>query len=120
MPSACGDSAQVIRHRSVRVDQGSSSLLSWAMVIDVVLPCLNEAEALPWVLSRMPDRFHPIVADNGSTDESAKIAADFGATVVRVPRRGFGAACHAGFLRGTSEVACSMEFNAFSLSAILH
>jgi glycosyltransferase involved in cell wall biosynthesis len=82
------------------------------MVIDVVLPCLNEAEALPWVLSRMPDRFHPIVADNGSTDESAKIAADFGATVVRVPRRGFGAACHAGLLTATSEVVCFMDADA--------
>ena len=42
------------------------------MRIDVVLPCLNEAEALPWVLSRMPAGFHPIVADNGSTDGSAQ------------------------------------------------
>src|ERR1022692_4189574 len=112
MPPACGDSAQAIRHSSVRVDHGTSSLLSWAMVIDVVLPCLNEAEALPWVLSRMPDRFHPIVADNGSTDESAKIAADFGATVVRVPQRGFGAACHAGLLTATSEVVCFMDADA--------
>ena len=40
------------------------------MRIDVILPCLNEAEALPWVLSRMPAGFHPIVADNGSTDGS--------------------------------------------------
>jgi glycosyltransferase involved in cell wall biosynthesis len=82
------------------------------MVIDVVLPCLNEAEALPWVLSRMPEGFHPIVADNGSTDASASIAADFGATVVRVPQRGFGAACHAGLLTATSEVVCFMDADA--------
>ena len=82
------------------------------MVIDVVLPCLNEAEALPWVLSRMPDCFHPIVADNGSTDASARIAADFGATVVRVPRRGFGAACHAGLLTATSDIVCFMDADA--------
>jgi glycosyltransferase involved in cell wall biosynthesis len=82
------------------------------MVIDVVLPCLNEAEALPWVLSRMPDGFHPIVADNGSADASASIAADFGATVVRVPQRGFGAACHAGLLTATSEVVCFMDADA--------
>ena len=53
------------------------------MRIDVILPCLNEAEALPWVLSRMPAGFHPIVADNGSTDASASIAVDHGATVIR-------------------------------------
>jgi glycosyltransferase involved in cell wall biosynthesis len=82
------------------------------MVIDVVLPCLNEAEALPWVLSRMPAGFHPIVADNGSTDASASIATDFGATVVRVPQRGFGAACHAGLLTATSDVVCFMDADA--------
>ena len=38
------------------------------MEIDVVLPCLNEAGALPWVLSRMPHGYRPIVADNGSAD----------------------------------------------------
>jgi glycosyltransferase involved in cell wall biosynthesis len=82
------------------------------MVIDVVLPCLNEASALPWVLSRMPDCFHPIVADNGSTDDSANIAADFGATVVWVPQRGFGAACHAGLLTATSDIVCFMDADA--------
>ena len=30
---------------------------------DVVLPVLNEAEALPWVLDRMPPGFDPIVVD---------------------------------------------------------
>jgi glycosyltransferase involved in cell wall biosynthesis len=86
--------------------------MSFSMVIDVVLPCLNEAEALPWVLSRMPAGFHPIVADNGSTDASANIAADHGATVVRVPQRGFGAACHAGLLTATSEIVCFMDADA--------
>jgi len=50
----------------------------------VILPCLNEAGALPWVLSRMPLGYRPIVADNGSTDDSAAIAARFGAHVVYV------------------------------------
>jgi glycosyltransferase involved in cell wall biosynthesis len=82
------------------------------MRIDVILPCLNEAAALPWVLSRMPAGFHPIVADNGSTDESASIAAEHGATVIRVPQRGFGAACHAGLLAATSEIVCFMDADA--------
>jgi glycosyltransferase involved in cell wall biosynthesis len=82
------------------------------MRIDVILPCLNEAEALPWVLSRMPAGFHPIVADNGSTDASASIAVEHGATVVQVPQRGFGAACHAGLVTATSDIVCFMDADA--------
>jgi glycosyltransferase involved in cell wall biosynthesis len=82
------------------------------MEIDVVLPCLNEAGALPWVLSRMPHGYRPIVADNGSSDGSADIAASFGARVVHVPQRGFGAACHAGLLAARSEIVCVMDADA--------
>ncbi len=78
-------------------------------LIDVVLPCLNEAEALPWLLTRMPAWYRPIVADNGSADGSAEVAATHGATVVVVPQRGFGAACHAGLLAATSDVVCIMD-----------
>ena len=77
--------------------------------IDVVLPCLNEAGALPWLLTRMPAGYRPIVADNGSTDGSAEIAAHHGATVVNVPQRGFGAACHAGLLAASGDIVCVMD-----------
>jgi len=80
--------------------------------IDVVLPCLNEAGALPWLLARMPAGYRPIVADNGSTDGSAQIAAGYGATVVAVPQRGFGAAVHAGLLAATSDIVCVMDADA--------
>lgn len=76
---------------------------------DVVLPCLDEAAALPWVLSRLPDGYRAIVADNGSTDGSPDIAADLGATVVVEPRRGFGAACWAGLAAATDDVVCFMD-----------
>ena len=82
------------------------------MEIDVVLPCLNEAGALPWVLSRMPLGYRPVVADNGSTDDSAAIAASYGARVVHVPQRGFGAACHAGLLAASSDIVCVMDADA--------
>ncbi|GAB3840158.1 hypothetical protein GCM10027610_047240 [Dactylosporangium cerinum] len=76
---------------------------------DVVLPCLNEAAALPWVLSRLPDGYRAVVADNGSTDGSPAIAAAHGAVVVHAARRGFGAAAHAGLEAATADVVCFMD-----------
>ncbi len=58
----------------------------------MILPCLDEAPALPWVLGRMPAGFRAIVVDNGSADGSESLARSLGATVVREPRQGFGAA----------------------------
>jgi glycosyltransferase involved in cell wall biosynthesis len=78
-------------------------------VVDVILPVLDEAEALPWVLGRMPPGYRPLVVDNGSNDGSAEIALRLGARLVREPRRGFGAACHAGLLAARSEVVCFMD-----------
>jgi glycosyltransferase involved in cell wall biosynthesis len=78
-------------------------------VVDVVLPVLDEAAALPGVLGRIPPGFRPLVVDNGSRDGSPKIAARLGARVVREPRRGFGAACHAGLLEARTEVICFMD-----------
>jgi glycosyltransferase involved in cell wall biosynthesis len=76
---------------------------------DVVLPVLDEREALPWVLERMPAGFAPIVVDNGSTDGSGELARRLGARVVREPRRGFGAACWAGLAACADDVVCFMD-----------
>jgi glycosyltransferase involved in cell wall biosynthesis len=78
-------------------------------VIDVVLPVLDEAEALPWVIERMPAGYRPLVADNGSSDGSAELAERLGAEVVREPRRGFGAACFAGLSTATADLVCFMD-----------
>jgi glycosyltransferase involved in cell wall biosynthesis len=75
----------------------------------VVLPVLDEAEAIPWLLGRMPAGYEPIIVDNGSTDGSAEVARRCGARVVPEPRRGFGAACHAGLLAAESDVVCFMD-----------
>ncbi|MFE2009128.1 glycosyltransferase family 2 protein [Streptomyces sp. NPDC059491] len=82
------------------------------MTVDVVLPCLDEAQALPWVLARVPAGWRAIVVDNGSRDGSAALAAELGATVVREPRRGFGAACHAGLLASDAEFVCFCDCDA--------
>ena len=83
-----------------------------AVTVDVILPCLNEASALPWVLERMPNGFRPIVVDNGSTDGSADVARSLGATVVTESARGFGAAAHAGLLAATSDLVCFCDCDA--------
>jgi len=78
---------------------------------DVVLPCLNEAPALTWLLPRMPAGYRAIVADNGSTDASASVARRLGARVVSVPQPGYGAAVHAGILAAdpADGVVCVMD-----------
>ena len=79
---------------------------------DVVLPVLNEREAIPWVLDRMPDGYEPIVVDNGSADGSGPLAARLGARVVHEPQRGFGAACWAGLTAARAGVVCFMDCDA--------
>ena len=78
----------------------------------MILPCLDEADALPWVLTRMPPGYRAIVVDNGSVDASASVAAAHGAVVLSEPRKGFGAACHTGLLAATADVVCFLDADA--------
>jgi glycosyltransferase involved in cell wall biosynthesis len=78
-------------------------------VVDVILPVLDEAAALPTVLGRVPAGYRPIVVDNGSTDGSGAVARAGGALVVAEPARGFGAACFTGLRASSSEVVCFMD-----------
>ncbi|MEM8627674.1 MAG: glycosyltransferase family 2 protein [Pseudomonadota bacterium] len=65
--------------------------------IGVVIPALNEAGSIARVIADLPDYIDTIVvADNGSTDDTARIAAEAGAHVARAKRRGYGSACLAG------------------------
>jgi len=73
--------------------------------VRVIIPALNEERSLPLVLSDLPPVGRVIVVDNGSTDATAKVAGDGGATVVSEPQRGYGAAC----LRGLEEIRQSIE-----------
>lgn len=70
---------------------------------DVVVPCRDEALALPLVLGDVPAGWHVIVVDNGSTDDTADVARSLGATVITEPQPGYGAAVHAGVLAATAE-----------------
>ena len=59
---------------------------------DVVIPALNEDRSLPLVLRDLPDALvrEVLVVDNGSTDDTARVATRLGATLVQEPRRGYG------------------------------
>lgn len=77
--------------------------------VDVVLPCLDEAAALPGVLGAMPPGFRAIVVDNGSRDGSPEVAAAHGAVVVHEPKPGYGAAVHTGLEHAESDVVCFLD-----------
>lgn len=64
--------------------------------VGVVMPALNEADALPAALEDRPADLPVLVVDNGSTDGTGAVARDLGADVVTEPQRGFGAACWRG------------------------
>ncbi len=76
---------------------------------NVILPVLDEARAIPGVLAGIPVGWQPIVVDNGSVDGSADVARGLGAVVVSEPRRGFGAACHAGLVAATEDLVAFMD-----------
>ncbi len=76
--------------------------------VSIVMPCLNEARSIGAsiagaraALARLREAHdlsgEVIVADNGSSDGSERVARTLGARVVAVARRGYGAALSAGF-----------------------
>src|SRR5436190_10248295 len=79
---------------------------------DVILPVLDERDAIAWVLDRMPPGHRAIIVDNGSHDGSAELARELGAVVLDEPRRGFGAACYAGLTFAEADVVAFMDCDA--------
>lgn len=77
--------------------------------VTVVLPCLNEAEALPGVLAAIPAGYQALVVDNNSTDATADVARALGALVVTEPVPGYGSAVHAGVVAATTSVVAVID-----------
>jgi glycosyltransferase involved in cell wall biosynthesis len=78
--------------------------------ISVVIPCLNEEEAVGKVVDQALEGIRRsarsgevIVVDNASTDRSAEVAAEHGAIVVREERPGYGSAYLAGLAHARGE-----------------
>lgn len=72
------------------------------LLIDVIIPAYNEEGSIcqvlrdiPWTLVR-----EVIVCNNASTDRTAEVAKEGGATVLNQPRKGYGSAC----LKGISYI----------------
>ena len=89
---------------TVRAAEGAAEEGTGHPRVSVVIPCLNEAESITQCVSQSLAALRSagitgevVVADNGSTDGSAQLARDAGATVVDEPRRGYGSAYLAGF-----------------------
>ncbi|MDE0774717.1 glycosyltransferase family 2 protein [Nocardioides sp.] len=76
---------------------------------DLILPCRDEGPALVALLPRVPEVFHVIVVDNGSTDDTAGVARRLGAEVVTEAVPGYGSAVHAGVLAATHPYVAFMD-----------
>jgi glycosyltransferase involved in cell wall biosynthesis len=82
--------------------------------VAVVIPALNEAESLPFVLNDLPEVGCVVLVDNGSTDQTSKIGQQLGATVANEPERGYGAAC----LKGLAEIDRMIHNNELAADVI--
>jgi glycosyltransferase involved in cell wall biosynthesis len=83
---------------------------SVAIVMSIVIPCLNEADTISECVRRATDALEArglhgeiIVVDNGSTDGSGALAQAAGALVVHEPERGYGSAYLAGLAAARGE-----------------
>src|SRR6266478_1687508 len=95
---------------SIQKDKPSGPQYGVTLDVSVVIPCLNEANSLAFCVEKALTAIRSaglhgevIVADNGSTDGSVEIAEHNGATVIRVPERGYGAALKAGIAAARGE-----------------
>ena len=83
------------------------------MTVSIILPVLNEAEALPETLSNLaklePPPFEIIMADAGSTDESRDLAASQGVTVISGLPKNRAAQMNAGTAQARGNILCFLH-----------
>lgn len=92
-------------------------------IVRVILPCLDEEEAIgplvEEILAVGVDEV--IVVDNGSTDRTAEVARAAGARVVAEPRQGYGRACAAGVaaLPADTDIVCFLDGDGSDVPAFI-
>ncbi len=65
-----------------------------SLIVDVIIPAYNEEKSIPKVIAEIPAWVrHIVVANNNSSDRTAKVAEAAGARVVFEPQKGYGKAC---------------------------
>jgi glycosyltransferase involved in cell wall biosynthesis len=78
--------------------------------VSVIVPCLNEEEAIGRVLGAVPSYVDEvIVVDNNSSDRTAEIARAHGAKVVGEDLRGYGRAYKRGFSAATGDIIVTLD-----------
>src|SRR5512132_1544972 len=83
----------------------------WRTRLSVVIPAVNEADNLRWLLPQLSAVDEVIVVDGESTDGTECIVRELcpHATLVRQPPRGKGAALRAGFAAATGDVVVMLD-----------
>ena len=80
----------------------------------VIIPALNEERSIGQVIADIPRDLAAeiVVVNNGSTDSTAQVASDSGATVIDEARKGYGQACLAGidYIKNSSYLPDIMVF----------
>jgi glycosyltransferase involved in cell wall biosynthesis len=94
-----------------RLDDGRRVRGGWCPTVSVVVPTLNEAENLPFVLPRIARAYEVVVVDGRSTDSTVEVARASRPDVVIVEERraGKGAALRAGFAAAAGDVIVSID-----------
>ncbi len=80
--------------------------------VSVVIPALNEAESLPFVLPRLPAGLHEVIlVDGSSTDGTMEVARRLrpDIKIVKQDRPGKGAALRSGFDAATGDIVVHMD-----------
>jgi glycosyltransferase involved in cell wall biosynthesis len=82
------------------------------VAVSVVIPALNEAESLPYVLARIPSDVHEVILVDGlSTDGTPQVARQVmpSIRIVNQLTRGKGAALRAGFEAATGDIIVHLD-----------
>jgi len=96
-------------------DASMSESNNRGLSVSVVIPTYNRAHLIRRALASVVSQTRPqdeiIVVDDGSTDNTAEVVADFGAGVqfVRIPKRGAGAARNEGIRRARGDLVAFLD-----------